>query len=114
MIKAMGHLFFCYRTCFGELREAEILPSQSLQQELELVVSVHSCSEKQLRNQSFLSDVQNQALFFFCLTFYLLSEGVWYTLSMEELSADSLPCNECNSLLIRKRLILSLNHQHED
>lgn len=57
---------------------------------------------------------KSSSFFFFCRTFYLLSEGVWYTLSMEELSADSLPCNECNSLLIRKRLILSLNHQNED
>lgn len=52
--------------------------------------------------------------FFFCLTFYLLSEGVWYTLFMVDFPAESLPYNKYNSILIRKRLILSLNHQNED
>lgn len=115
MIKAIGHLLFCSGTCFGELRGTEILPSQSFQHDLESVVSVHSVSERQLRNESFLSDVRNQGLsFFFCLTFYLPSEGVWCILSMVEFAAESLPYNECNFILIRNRLILSLNHQNED
>lgn len=57
MIKAMGHLSFVLEPALVSLEGAEILPSQFLQQDLKSVVSVHSCSEKQRRNESFLSDV---------------------------------------------------------
>lgn len=57
---------------------------------------------------------KSSSVFFFGLTFYLLSEGVRYTFSIVEFPAESLPYNECNFILIRKRLILSLNHQIED
>lgn len=109
----MGHLFFCSRTCFGEFRGAETLPSQS-----SAGAGVGGFCSLLFRNATkklvFLVWSTKSNCLFFCVTFYLLSEGVWYTLSMEELSAESLPYNECNFLLIWRRVILSLNHQNED
>lgn len=68
----MGHLFFCSRTCFGELRGAEILPSHSLQQDLESVVSVHSCSEKTTKKLIFnLSCLIHKIKLFFFFFFFL-------------------------------------------
>lgn len=111
MIKAMGHIFFCSGTCFGEFRKGwdftkPVFPAGP-------VVSGF-CSlllRKATKKLIFLVSC-TKSNFFFC-TFYLLWESVWYTLSMVEFSEEYFFAL-VSFILIRKRLILSLNHQNED